>query len=186
MSETIANPRARSAKLRAAAFGRTAPARAEALMRRFMHILAIAALIGSAVYSYRIKYDTLYLSEQVAKLKSRLQRDQEAIAVLRAEWQIRRGPDRIQTLADKHLHDLEPAAITQPVRWAEIRRNRRRRIPSAPKLEELGSPPDGDAIRPRPATCARRARSPPHPPAASLEAGMTQMTAESRATRRIG
>ena len=107
-------------------------------MRRFLHILAIAALIGSAVYSYRIKYDTLYLSEQVAKLKSRLQREKEAIAVLRAEWQFVNRPDRIQTLADKHLHDLAPAAITQTVRWAEIPQRPAATDSIGAKLEALG------------------------------------------------
>jgi hypothetical protein len=107
-------------------------------MRRLMHILAIAALIGSAVYSYRIKYDTLYLSEQVAKLKSRLHREKEAIAVLRAEWQFVNRPDRIQTLADKHLHDLAPAAITQSVRWAEIPPRPAATDSIGAKLEALG------------------------------------------------
>ncbi len=107
-------------------------------MRRFLHIVAIAALIGSALYSYRIKYDTLYLSEQVAKLKSRLQREKEAIAVLRAEWQFVNRPDRIQTLADKHLPDLAPAAITQAVRWNEIPQRPAPTDSIAAKLEALG------------------------------------------------
>jgi len=107
-------------------------------MRRLLHILAIAALIGSALYSYRIKYDTLYLSEQVAKLKSRLQREKEAIAVLRAEWQFVNRPDRIQTLADKHLPELAPAAVTQTVRWSEIPQRPVATDSIAAKLEALG------------------------------------------------
>lgn len=107
-------------------------------MRRLLHILAIAALIGSALYSYRIKYDTLYLSEQVAKLKSRLQREKEAIAVLRAEWQFVNRPDRVQTLADKHLPELAPAAVTQTVRWSEIPQRPVATDSIAAKLEALG------------------------------------------------
>lgn len=107
-------------------------------MRRLLHILAIAALIGSALYSYRIKYDTLYLSEQVAKLKSRLQREKEAIAVLRAEWQFVNRPDRVQTLADKHLPELAPAAVTQTVRWNEIPQRPASTDSIAAKLEALG------------------------------------------------
>lgn len=89
-------------------------------MRRLMHILAILALVGSALYAYRIKYDSIYLSERVAKLRTQVAREKEAIAVLKAEWQFVNRPDRIQTLADKHLHDLVPAQITQAVRWADV------------------------------------------------------------------
>ncbi len=107
-------------------------------MRRFLHLLAIAALIGSALYSYRIKYDTLYLSEQVAKLKTRVQREKEAVAVLRAEWQFVNRPDRIQTLADKHLPDLAQAAVTQSVRWSEVPPRPPQTDSIAAKLDALG------------------------------------------------
>ncbi|MHB2167570.1 cell division protein FtsL [Alsobacter sp. R-9] len=107
-------------------------------MRRLLHILAIAALIGSALYAYRIKYDTLYLSEQVAKLKTRIAREKEAIAVLRAEWQFVNRPDRVQMLADKHLPDLAPAAVTQAVRWSEIPPRPAQADAIGAKLEALG------------------------------------------------
>jgi hypothetical protein len=89
-------------------------------MRRFLHLVAILALIGSALYAYRIKYDTIFLAEQVAKLKNRAAREREAIAVLRAEWQFSAKPDRVQALADRHLPDLQPGAIQQIARWSEI------------------------------------------------------------------
>ncbi len=89
-------------------------------MRRFLHLVAILALIGSALYAYRIKYDTIFLAEQVAKLKNRAAREREAIAVLRAEWQYSAKPDRVQALADRHLPDLQPGAIQQIARWSEI------------------------------------------------------------------
>jgi hypothetical protein len=89
-------------------------------MRRFMHTAAILALVGSALYAYRIKYDSIYLSERAAKLHTQVAREKEAIAVLRAEWQFVNRPDRIQTLADKHLRDLAPAQISQLVRWSDI------------------------------------------------------------------
>jgi hypothetical protein len=88
-------------------------------MRKVLHSVAIVALVGSALYAYRTKYDTIYLSEQVAKLKTRIGREREAIAVLRAEWQFVSRPDRIQALADRNL-DLQPAAVTQIVRWQDV------------------------------------------------------------------
>ena len=106
-------------------------------MRRFLHILAIGALIGSALYAYSIKYDTIFLSEQVAKLKNQMGREREAIAVLRAEWQFLVKPDRIQALADKHL-DLAPGSVGQIVRWQDIPVRPAQVDSIAKKLEALG------------------------------------------------
>lgn len=106
-------------------------------MGRFLHIVAILALVGSALYAYRIKYDTIYLAEQVTKRRNQIAREREAIAVLRAEWQLANRPDRIQALADK-FSDLQPGAVQQIVRLADVP------MRSAPvdsigqKLEALG------------------------------------------------
>jgi cell division protein FtsL len=124
-------------------------------MRRLMHLLAIAALIGSAVYAYSIKYDTIFLSEQVAKLKNQTARERESIAVLRAEWQFLNKPDRLQALADKHL-DLAPGSVQQIVRWQEIPVRPAPVDSIARKLEALGlgeptntpGPAKGDARTP--------------------------------------
>ena len=34
-------------------------------MWRLLHVIAIAALIGSAAYVYSVKYQTIYASEQI-------------------------------------------------------------------------------------------------------------------------
>lgn len=106
-------------------------------MGRLFHFAAILALIGSALFAYRIKYDTIYLGEQVAKLNHQIAREKTALAVLRAEWQLAGRPDRIQALADKHS-DLVPASVSQLVRWQDIPN---RPAPSdgiGQKLEALG------------------------------------------------
>ena len=106
-------------------------------MGRVLHIVAILALVGSALYAYRIKYDTIYLGEQVAKRRHEIVREREAIAVLKAEWQLANRPDRIQALADKYS-DLQPASVQQIVRLSDVP------MRSAPvdsigqKLEALG------------------------------------------------
>lgn len=99
-------------------------------MMRFLHLIAIAGLIGSAGYAYSIKYDTLYQAEQVAKLKARAQREREGIAVLKAEWQLLNRPDRLQAVVDRHL-DLPPLQIHQLARFSDLP-NR------APKTDEIG------------------------------------------------
>ena len=76
-------------------------------MIRLLNVLAIVGLIGSAVYAYSTKYDTLYQAGQVSKLKGALHKERQAIAVLRAEWQLLTRPDRLQAAVERHL-TLEP------------------------------------------------------------------------------
>jgi len=104
---------------------------------RFLHFLAITALIASAGYAYSIKYETLYYAEQVAKLKSKVQRERDAIAVLQAEWQYLDRPDRLQEAANQHL-DLQPLKIQQLARLSDLPNRPSREDEIGRKLEALG------------------------------------------------
>ena len=106
-------------------------------MIRLLHIIAISVLIASAGYAYSIKYETLYYVEQVAKLKSQVSREREAIAVLQAEWQYLDRPDRLQEAVDKHL-DLQPLKIQQLARLADLPNRPSREDEIGRKLEALG------------------------------------------------
>ena len=88
-------------------------------MLKLLHVVAIGALVSSAVYAYTIKYETTLEAEQLRKLKVKAQRERDAIAVLKAEYQFLNRPDRLQTLADRHL-DLQPLTIAQIVRASDI------------------------------------------------------------------
>lgn len=106
-------------------------------MIRLLHILAIVGLIGSALYAYSIKYQTLYYAEQVAKLKAKVQREHDAVAVLKAEWQHLNRPDRLQAAADRHL-ELQPMAIGQLAQFSELPNRPPRSDEIGRKLEALG------------------------------------------------
>ncbi|GJD49653.1 hypothetical protein OPKNFCMD_2386 [Methylobacterium crusticola] len=106
-------------------------------MIRLLHLAAIAGLIASAIYAYSIKYDTLYQAEQVAKLKTRLRKEREAVAVLRAEWQLLTRPDRLQAAVDKYL-TLEPVGTVHLGRLADLPARPDRGDEIARKLEALG------------------------------------------------
>jgi len=106
-------------------------------MTKLLHFVAISALIASAGYAYSIKYDTLYYAEQVAKLKSKVQREREAIAVLQAEWQYLDRPDRLQAAADQHL-DLQPLKIQQLARLSDLPNRPDRGDAIGLKLQALG------------------------------------------------
>ncbi|WP_134496469.1 cell division protein FtsL [Microvirga pakistanensis] len=106
-------------------------------MIKLLHIIAITALVLSAGYAYSVKYDTLYYAEQVAKLKSKAQREREVIAVLQAEWQYLDRPDRLQAAADQHL-DLQPMKIQQLARLSDLPDRPDRGDEIGRKLEALG------------------------------------------------
>jgi len=109
-------------------------------MIKLLHVIAIGALVSSAVYAYTIKYETTLEAEQLQKIRMKAQRERDAIAVLKAEWQYLNRPDRLQTLADRHL-DLQPFSVTQVVRLSDIP-NRGPKVDAiGRKLEDLGLVP---------------------------------------------
>ncbi len=115
-------------------------------MLRLLNILAIVGLLGTAAWAYSIKYETIYYAEQVKKLEKRLDRERDAIAVLRAEWQHINQPARLQVLADRHLQ-LQAMQATQIIRAAELPAKPKEQDPLGSKLEQLltGSVPSTTA-----------------------------------------
>ncbi len=88
-------------------------------MIRLLNLLAVCGLIASAVYAYSTKYDTLYQGGQVSKLKTALHKERQAIAVLRAEWQLLTRPERLQAAVEKHLA-LEPIGTVHLGRLSDL------------------------------------------------------------------
>ncbi len=109
-------------------------------MWRLLHLIAIAALIGSAGYVYRIKYETILESEQIVKLRHQIRKTQDEIGVLHAEYEHLARPDRIQQLADKLL-GTQPLALNQIVKPEEIPEKNAQVDSIGRKLESLGLGP---------------------------------------------
>ncbi|MCI0598041.1 MAG: hypothetical protein L0Y60_00705 [Beijerinckiaceae bacterium] len=120
-------------------------------MVRMLNILAIASLIGSAIYAYTIKYDTILHAEKILKLKHEIRRELDQISMLRAEWAHLTRPERIQALANKFL-DLEPAALSQIIKLDALPDKAPRKDEIGHKLAELGlgeptnTPGDANAV----------------------------------------
>ena len=110
-------------------------------MIKLLHFVAISALIGSAGYAYSIKYETLYHAEQVAKLKGKVQRERDAIAVLRAEWQYLNRPDRLQGAVERHL-ELQPLGVQQMARMSDLPNRPPREDGIGRLLEPTATPKD--------------------------------------------
>lgn len=110
-------------------------------MIRFLHMIAISALIASAGYAYSIKYETLSHVEQVAKLKAKVQRERDAISVLQAEWQYLDRPDRLQDAVNQHL-DLQAMKIQQLARLSDLPNQPVREDEIGRLLEPTATPKD--------------------------------------------
>jgi len=106
-------------------------------MWRLLHVIAIGALIASAGYVYSLKYQTIYAAEQITKTRHLINKERDAINVLRAEYAHLTRPDRVQALADKQL-DMQPLALTQIVKADSLPEAAAKIDSIGRKLESLG------------------------------------------------
>lgn len=106
-------------------------------MIRYINILSIAALVGSASYAYSVKYETMRYSAEIVKLKHAIEREHTNISMLRAEWAHVTRPSRIQTLADLHL-TMQPVSVDTMVKPGDLPDRTARVDLIGRKLEALG------------------------------------------------
>jgi len=81
-------------------------------MMRIVHLLVIAALVTSAAYVYKIKFESTRQSQRLVRLRMDIRQEQNAIAALRAQWSKLDSPSRIEELARRHL-SLRPTQAQQ-------------------------------------------------------------------------
>ncbi|HEY7459169.1 MAG TPA: hypothetical protein VH765_10480 [Xanthobacteraceae bacterium] len=83
-------------------------------MLRVLHVLSILFLVGAAVAVYKLKYESTYDAQRVAKLRNEIRVERERLSTLKAEWSRLASPQRIQELAARHLgmKPLEVARIS--------------------------------------------------------------------------
>jgi len=77
-------------------------------MMRILNVLVIGALVAAAAYVYKNKFESTREAERLAKLRTEIRQEQDAIASLRAEWSKLDTPARIQELAKRHLSTMKP------------------------------------------------------------------------------
>jgi cell division protein FtsL len=70
---------------------------------RLLNLVVVAALVLAAAYVYNIKFEATLQAAQVSKLRDDIRREHDKIAALRAEWSRLDNPDRIQSIASRHL-----------------------------------------------------------------------------------
>jgi hypothetical protein len=79
---------------------------------RIFNVLAVCALVATAVVVYRIKYQATLQAEKVQRLHATIDKEKANIALLKAVLAHMERPDRIQLLASQYL-DLKPFEIWQ-------------------------------------------------------------------------
>lgn len=80
---------------------------------RFIGFFFILAIIGAAGFVYDVKYQTTRLSHKAADLQQAIDRENDAIAALRAEWSALNQPARLQVLAERHLPAYRNLSVGQ-------------------------------------------------------------------------
>ena len=76
-------------------------------MIRWLQISSIAVAAIAALLVFQLKYRTESVSERVVALQRKVDAEQEAISLLRAEWSFLIQPSRIQALVERHQERLQ-------------------------------------------------------------------------------
>jgi len=106
-------------------------------MIRYINILSIAALVGSASYAYSVKYETMRYSAEIVKLKHAIEREHTNIGMLRAEWAHVTRPSRVQALAERHL-EMSQVSLDTMIKAGDLPERVARIDTIGRKLEALG------------------------------------------------
>jgi len=106
-------------------------------MWRFLHLLAIGAVIVSAAYVYGVKYQTIYAAEEIVKTRHQIAKERDAINILRAEYAHLSRPDRVEAIADGQL-GMVPLDLHQIVGANELPERAAKVDSIGQKLEALG------------------------------------------------
>jgi cell division protein FtsL len=106
-------------------------------MLRYLNVLSVLALVGPAIYAYSIKYETMRYSAEIVKLQHSIERENDRMGILRAEWAHLTRPGRVQALADRHL-DMQAVSVDQVVKASDLPERVARVDTIGRKLELLG------------------------------------------------
>jgi cell division protein FtsL len=82
------------------------------MILRILHILSLLVLLGSAFAVYKVKYESTYEVQKIAKLRNEIRTERERLNLLQAEWMRLSAPQRIQDLASRHL-GMKPLQVAR-------------------------------------------------------------------------
>ena len=88
-------------------------------MRLVLHLSAIVLVVVCATWAYRVNYATQEAMNRVADLRARIAEEQEALAVLHAEWAYLNRPDRLKALVAANAKALGLVELS-PDQFGEV------------------------------------------------------------------
>ncbi len=88
-------------------------------MTRYLNLALICTMILVVAAVYQIKYDAETAAETVRGLKAEVDKEREAIALLKAEWSLLNQPARLQALVERHPDYLELVPL-DPIQIGEL------------------------------------------------------------------
>lgn len=88
-------------------------------MLRVLNLVLALGVVAVAVWLYELKYGVRASVSEVAQLKRDIEKAQQDITLLRAEWSHMTRPKRLQELAARHLQ-LERVRPVQIIRQQDI------------------------------------------------------------------
>jgi cell division protein FtsL len=98
---------------------------------RFLNVFSVLLVVAMSIGLYNLKYKVEAQERERARLTEDILNEQDAIRILRAEWSYLTRPERLQSLAERHL-DLVPLKASQIATFEDL--------PMPPRQDNLFGP----------------------------------------------
>lgn len=91
-------------------------------MIRVLQVVSVVAAAAAAIFVFQIKYRAEAVAERATELQRQVDREAEAVSLLRAEWSLLNQPTRVQELVARHqdMLKLQPLDPKQIVRFEQL------------------------------------------------------------------
>ncbi len=137
-------------------------------MLRFGTLFPLSVAVAAGIGLFHAKYRVMALEGELASLQQQIQRDREAIHVLKAEWSFLNDPDRLAELSRRHL-ELAPVAGSQLATLADVPEKLPLLVPPTPPAEDGAPAPETPGHHAPPADAPPLIASAPAKPAVRSE-----------------
>ncbi|WP_048648132.1 cell division protein FtsL [Nitratireductor soli] len=83
-------------------------------MFRTSDIVLITVMLAAAAFTYKTKHDAEAKYEQLRKIETQAQLEEDTIDILRADWSLLTQPARLQRLAETYQDELALKPVEAP------------------------------------------------------------------------
>lgn len=83
-------------------------------------LTSLIVLVFLGFFVSRVKYEVVFLKDELKKINSKIEKCEDDIRVYNAEWSYLNDPDRLKKLCAKHLPNLRPTDNRQMISYKTI------------------------------------------------------------------